>query len=113
MYEDIYFQYRDYRFDPIGKNVTFDESILTANEKAVFDAVINNFCCYSGKTLERITHNETPWLEARGDLPLTTPSKRIITQNSIGSYFSAVKTKYAMMKPSDIRSYALDLFESL
>lgn len=113
VYRDIYFRYRDYRFDPIAENIAFDESLLTALEKAVFDSVVNNICCYSGKILERFTHNETPWLNARGELPLSAPSDRIISRDSIGAYFEAVKTKYNMMKPSDIRVYALDMFGSL
>jgi uncharacterized phage-associated protein len=113
VYRDIYFRYRDYRFDPIAENTVFDDSILTASEKAVFDSVVNNLCCYSGKILERFTHSETPWLDARGELPLSVSSDRIIPQDSIAAYFAAVKTKYNMMKPNDIRVYALDMFESI
>lgn len=113
VYREIYFRYRDYRFDPIAEHRTFDDSVLTASEKAVFDSVIHNLCCYSGKILEEFTHNETPWLNARGDLPLSALSEQIIPQDSIGAYFTAVKTKYHMMKPNDIRTYALDMFESI
>lgn len=113
VYRDIYFRYRDYRFDPISENITFDDSALTASEKAIFDSVVNNLCCYSGKFLEQFIHNETPWLDARGDLPISASSDRIIPQDSIGSYFAAIKTKYNMMKPNDIRAYALDMFHSI
>lgn len=113
VYRDIYFRYRDYQFDPIAENNVFDGSVLTASEKAIFDSVIDNFCCYSGKILERFTHNETPWLTARGDLPLSVSSERIIPQDSIGDYFSAIKSKYNMMKPNDIRIYARDMFQSI
>lgn len=113
VYRDVYFRYRYYRFDFITEKVTFDDSVLTAPEKAVFDSVVNNLCCYSGKVLERFTHNETPWLNARGNLPLSASSDRIISRDSIGEYFSAVRAKYNMMKPNDIRAYALDMFGSL
>lgn len=113
VYRDIYFRYRDYHFDPIAETAFFDDSELNASEKAVFDSVVNNLCCYSGKVLERFTHNEMPWLNARGNLPLLTSSDRIISQDSIGAYFTAVKTKYNMMKPNDIRDYARDMFGSL
>ena len=113
VYKDIYFRYSNYHFDPIKENVFFDTSILTAFEKAIFDSVINNLCCYSGKILEYFTHNETPWLEARGDLPLSAPSNRIISQESIGSYFSEIKETYGMMNPNDICVYAKDMFEKI
>ncbi len=113
VYREVYFRYRDYRFDPISENIKFNDVSLTASEKTVLDSVINSFCCYSGKILERFTHNETPWLNARGDLPLLALSDRIIPKESIGAYFTAIKAKYSMMKPNDIRAYALDMFESV
>lgn len=110
VYREIYFRYRDYRFDSIEKADGFDASIFSSGEKAIYDSVINNICCYSGKILERFTHNEAPWLAARGDLPVTAPSDRIIGKSLIGEYFSAVKAKYNMVNPSDIKEYAQDMF---
>lgn len=110
VYRDIYFRYRDYHFDPIQSHEKFDSSTLTAQEKAIFDNVIKYFCCYSGKVLERFTHNETPWLSARGNLPVYAPSEQIITHKSIREYFSAVKAKYNMVTPNDIRLYAQEMF---
>ena len=113
VYRDIYFRYRDYRFDPIEKTTTFDTSVFSASEKAICDSVINNLCCYSGKILERFTHNEAPWLTTRGDLPDSAPSDRIIEKSVIGSYFDAVKAKYNMVNPRDIKDYAQDMFQQL
>ena len=113
VYRDIYFRYRDYRFDPIEKTTTFDTSVFSASEKAICDSVINNICCYSGKILERFTHNETPWLTTRGDLPDSAPSDRIIEKSVIGAYFDAVKAKYNMVNPRDIKDYAQDMFHQL
>lgn len=113
VYRDIYFRYRDYRFDPIEKTATFDASVFSASEKAICDSVINNLCCYSGKILERFTHNEAPWLTTRGDLPDSAPSDRIIEKSVIGAYFDAVKAKYNMVNPRDIKDYAQDMFQQL
>lgn len=89
------------------------EIVEFGKEKAIFDSVIKYICCYSGKVLEHFTHNETPWLAARSNLPITAPSERIITKESIHEYFSAVKEKYNMVTPNDIRTYAQDMFRSL
>lgn len=113
VYRDIYFRYRDYRFDPIEKTTTFDTSVFSASEKAICDSVINSLCCYSGKILERFTHNEAPWLTTRGDLPDSSPSDRIIEKSVIGAYFDAVKAKYNMVNPRDIKDYAQDMFQQL
>lgn len=113
VYRDIYYRYRDYHFDPISSCENFDSNILTTREQAIFDNVIKYLCCYSGKVLERFTHNETPWLAARGDLPVSAPSEHIITQESIHEYFSAVKAKYNMVTPNDIHAYTQEMFLSL
>ena len=113
VYRDIYFRYRDYRFDPIEKTTTFDTSVFSASEKAICDSVINNICCYSGKILECFTHNEAPWLTTRGDLPDSAPSDRIIEKSVIGAYFDAVKAKYSMVNPRDIKDYAQDMFHQI
>lgn len=110
VFRDIYFRYRDYRFDPIEKTHSFDSSVFSSGEKAIFDSIVNHLCCYSGKVLERFTHNESPWLITRGDLPVTAPSDRIIDKSLIGDYFSTVKTKYNMINPRDIREYAQAMF---
>lgn len=110
VYRDIYFRYRDYRFDPIEKTVAFDTSVFSASEKAICDSVINNICCYSGKILGRFTHDEAPWLTTRADLSNSVPSNRIIEKSVIGAYFNAVKAKYNMVDPRDIKDYAQDMF---
>ena len=110
VYRDIYYRYRNYRFDPIKKAADFDISVFSSGEKAVCDSVINHICCYSGKVLERFTHNESPWLTARGNLPASAPSDRIIDKALIGDYFDAVKIKYNMLDPCDIKAYAQDMF---
>lgn len=112
VYRDIYFRYRNYRFDPIARPEGFDTSSLTAAEKAIFDSVVDNLCCYSGKVLECFTHKETPWLSARGSLPVNALSEHVIPQEAIGEYFASVKNKYHMINPNDIRNYARSMFQS-
>ncbi len=113
VYRDIYLRYRDYRYDPIGKIASFDTSVFSSGEKAIFDNVINHLCCYSGKTLEHFTHNESPWLITRGNLPNNAPSDRIIEKKLIGDYFGSVKAKYSMVNPSDIKDYAQHMFQQI
>lgn len=110
VYRDIYYRYKDYRFDPIKTVADFDGSVFSSAEKVIYDSVIENICCYSGKVLERFTHNEAPWLAARGDLPISAPSDRIIEKAFIGDYFSTVKAKYNMVNPGDIKEYAQAMF---
>lgn len=111
VFRDIYYKYRDYKFDPINVCDTADDFILAVSEKAIIDSVIKNLSCYSGKVLEAFTHAETPWLTTRGDLPPSVSSDRKIGKRLIGSYFKAVKEKNNMLNPSDIGVYSKKMFE--
>lgn len=67
-YRNIYFRYREYRFDTIEENEEFDDSVFSSSEKTILDSMIKKICCYSGKVLEGLTHSETSWLLTRGEL---------------------------------------------
>ncbi len=110
VYREIYNRYSSYRFDPIESSNEFDISVFTDAEKAIIDSVIQNFCCYSGKILERFTHAEMPWIKTRGNLSADAHSNRIIGKDIIGEYFTAVKQKYNMLTPNDIENYAQVMF---
>lgn len=110
VFKEVYYRYKDYRYQPEEKRKPFDASVFSAGEKAVYDSVINFFCCYSGRILERITNNETPWLKARGSLPISAYSEQVMDRATLGDYFLAVKEKYHMVNPGDIRGYAEDMF---
>lgn len=113
VYREIYYRYRDYRFDSIDGHFEFDDSIFSSSEKSILDSVIKNVCCYSGKVLEMFTHSEAPWLSARGELLITTASDKVIEKEQIGAYFNAVKEKYNMINPNDIKVYTKNMFEQI
>lgn len=113
VYPDVYYSYRDYKFDPIECNVEVDDSVFTLSEIAILDSVAKNFCCYSGKVLEKFTHSESPWLSARGNLTEVETSNQIIHKEDIGEYFKSVKEKYNMLNPNDIESYAQTMFKQI
>lgn len=113
VYRDIYNRYSSYRFDPVEGDKDFDVSVFTDEEKAVIDSVIQCFCCYSGKILENFTHSEMPWLKTRGNLLADAHSNRIISKESIGGYFAAVKQKYNMLTPNDIENYTQVMFNRI
>jgi len=113
VYRDVYNRYSSYRFDPIENVAEFDESVFTTSEKAILDSVIKNFCCYSGKTLEKFTHLERPWLHTRDGLPVDAQSDQIVSKEQIGKYFVAVKEKFRMLTPGDIEGYSKAIFEQI
>lgn len=113
VYRDIYFRYRDYKFDSIECNNQIDATIFSSSERAILESVIKHICCYSGKVLEKFTHSETPWLSARENLLETEPSNKVITKENIGKYFDSVKEKYNMINPNDIKAYTQTMFQQI
>lgn len=113
VYRDIYFRYRDYKFDPIESKEEFDDAVFSSSERAVLESVAKHICCYSGKVLEKFIHSEAPWLSARGELPDNAPLDRVIMKEDIGNYFNLVKEKYNMINPNDIKAYAKTMFQQI
>ncbi len=111
VYKDIYFKYRDYGYNPIGdKSIKLENISLTEAEEELLDSIIDNFGCYSAKTLERMTHSERPWRLTRKDLKPEAKSNEIIKKDLIAHYFKDVNNKYQMLNVEDINDYSEELF---
>lgn len=63
---------------------------LHEDEKETVDAVLAQYGDLSGRQLSILTHREGPWREARGDLPSTARSNRVIETGALAAYYSAV-----------------------
>ena len=80
-------------------------SELTGSEQELIAMVVSTFGMYSGKTLERITHKETPWLEARENCMPEEHSNQVISKEAIKGYFTKVSEQYDMQTEEGIRGY--------
>lgn len=109
VYEEVYDLFKDFKYNPIEDNrfAIFKERFeeLSDQEKKVIDLVVNSFGRYSGKVLEEITHNETPWKNARTDCEPLQPSKEIIDKTEIMKYFSLIADKYGVDTEEKLNSY--------
>jgi uncharacterized phage-associated protein len=54
--------------------------------KLLFD-ILNSYGDLSAKHLEELTHSETPWREARGNLPIEVRSNNIISKTIMQEYY--------------------------
>lgn len=77
------------------------------------NAVIKYFEYYNGKALEKMSHYETPWINARKGLLPMENSKNIINKEDIKVYFEKVKNKYDMLNVLDIKKYSDDQFKKI
>ena len=109
VYEEVYDLFKDFKYNPIEDNrfAIFKERFqeLSDQEKKVIDLVVNSFGKYSGKVLETITDNESPWKEARTDYEPLQPSREIIDKNEIKKYFSGVAKKYGIDTKEKLSNY--------
>ena len=114
VYRNIYDKYKDYGCNPIEeKKLEFENTSLAEDEKKLLDCIVHYFGCYSGKVLEKMTHTEEPWRVARRGLNDWESSERIISKESISTYFAEVKSKYKMLNFTDIKDYTTNLFDKL
>lgn len=63
-------------------------STLTAQEKMLIQQVCRELGDKTGNQLSQRTHSESPWQEARGDIPLGDPCSSIISKEAIQEYYS-------------------------
>lgn len=109
---DIYEKYKDFKSANIFIDIDYDiEDIIVDEKREILDAVIKYFGYYNGKALEKMSHYETPWINARKGLLPTENSNNIINKEDIKEYFEKVKSKYDMLNVLDIKKYSDDQFK--
>jgi uncharacterized phage-associated protein len=67
-----------------------DVDRLTEDEIKTLDAVLDAYGKYTGQQLSALSHQEDPWVEARGDLPSSASSSAPINLDHMQQYYSAV-----------------------
>ena len=83
----LYAQYAVWGWAPIKrirkKNFNFSPETLS-----VLRAVYNTYAKFTGEQLEALTHSESPWREARGNLKPYEPSEAIIPVENMKKYYA-------------------------
>ncbi|MCF0258731.1 MAG: DUF4065 domain-containing protein [Erysipelotrichaceae bacterium] len=109
VFPKVYVMFRDFKYNPIDDDrfvlLEGETDRLTENEKRIVDLVIDTFGIYGSKTLENITHNEEPWIEARKGYSDEISSNEEISQDSIKSYFEQVNKKFSISTVRGLTGY--------
>ncbi len=114
VYVQIYEKYKEFKSGNILIDKDYEiEDLIVDEKKDILDAVIQYFGYYNGKALEKMSHYETPWINARAGLLPTENSTNIIKKEQIKEYFEKVKSKYDMLNILDIKKYSIDQFEKV
>ena len=112
VYPLIYDKYKHYGCNVIEFNECYElrniSEIICDKEIKLLDCVINIFGRYRAKILEKMTHDESPWIYARKGLPESVPSNAKVEFELIEDYFNMIKKKYDMEEVNDIERYVID-----
>ena len=113
VYPEVYELFRDFKYNPIDDArfaiLSGTEDALTDDEKRVTDLVVNTFGMYGGKVLEKITHNEEPWMEARKGYGDSIPSSELLQKERIMKYYILINQKYGIDMEDGLRTYIHDM----
>lgn len=115
VYPEVYELLRDFKYNPIDDArfalLEGTAEALTEEEKNVIDLVVNTFGMYGGKVLERITHNEDPWKEARRGYGDSIPSSELLPKDRIMRYYVAINQKYGIGTEEGLKTYIHDMLD--
>lgn len=91
VYPHVYNKYKKHGYKPIDTGIYSNHgwlvSKLSEEEIEAIDMVIKTFGLYSPKTLEMISHSQTPWKEKRVGCGEREISQKIIDEKSIKEFY--------------------------
>jgi len=85
----LYDRFASFGWNPITPD-TCTEMQLPEEVAAFLDEVWEVYGQYSAKRLEDLTHDEAPWVDARGDLDPLARCSHVISKDVMREYYSAV-----------------------
>ncbi len=88
---ELYDKYKDYGWAEIKKME--DKIELDPETEEFLEIVYATYGEFSGHQLENITHNESPWMEARKGLEEYQPSNKVINPETMRTYYYSLYEK--------------------
>lgn len=87
----LYHRFKEYRWNPILEDVAFpDLDELQAEHLA---EIYDEFGKYSGYELEQMTHDEQPWIEARGNCEPDEACENLINKDTMLKFYTEIAEK--------------------
>jgi len=91
---DLYNKYRTNKWNPINKDVKLSEVKKQLNEDnlKLLQEVADTYFELDAYKLEKLTHNEEPWIEARSNLAENEPCANKISNLTMRRYYHSIAT---------------------
>ncbi len=87
----VFRRFKEYRWNPITAPVT---PVDDAGLRSYLAEVISKYGSLSATQLERLTHMEDPWKDARKGIPSDASSHAVISQVSMKSYYRELARRH-------------------
>ncbi|MHB0952586.1 MAG: Panacea domain-containing protein [Allorhizobium sp.] len=81
-------RFKEYRWNAITTEL--EKPQLGSSVKKHLDEIIDIFGSETAVSLERMTHQETPWLEARGGIPDDEPCNNYISKTTTRDFYKSL-----------------------
>lgn len=91
VYPSVYKKYKKFGYKPIDNGIHSKHgcmlSKVSEGELKAIDMVLDTFGLYSPKTLEIISHKQTPWIEKRKGYSEKEAGQEVIDEGSVREYY--------------------------
>ncbi|HAK5374823.1 TPA: DUF4065 domain-containing protein [Salmonella enterica] len=85
---ELYSRFADYKWRPIDEEIQCPD--LPDEVKKHLDEIYQVFGGYSAYELEQLTHQEKPWLSARGGIPEDAPCQNVIDKKVTAEFYRSM-----------------------
>jgi len=82
----LYHKFKEFGWRSISTEIA--EVVLPKETVEFLSLIVDSYGRYDGAALSTMTHQESPWLEARADLAETEGSNKIISKESMRLFFT-------------------------
>lgn len=90
---ELYDRFRSYRWNPITEEIA--EPHFPENIRQHLETIVVNFLACDAYELERMTHEEKPWIEARNGLPEDATCSTFINEDTMKSFYKEMLSRVA------------------
>ena len=87
---ELFHSYKEYGYTPIPVPENFTLQVFSDDEIEFLDDIWNIYARYDAKYLEKLTHKEKPWKEARGRLPEGHSCNTPLKEETMMEYYSSL-----------------------
>lgn len=87
---DLYKEFKKYGWRPIKAPKNYDEERLSPAERSLLTEVWERYGSFDAKVLENLTHQEDPWIEARGNFSDYENSNEKISKATMETFYRSL-----------------------